>query len=117
MQNHLLQVLLFVAMDAPESLKAEAIQERKLELLKSIRTIRMKDALLGQFSARTFCRYCKETKNPGYLDDETVPKGSKVRESRNRRLNEKNNSVKSRLLTDARNSRLIFNRFASVRIV
>jgi len=77
-QNHLLQVLIFVAMDKPKANTTEDIQEKKLQLLKSIKTLKIDDVLLGQFTARKYCRFCKDVTNPGYLDDETVPKDSKV---------------------------------------
>lgn len=38
-QNHLLQVLCMVAMDAPKSLEADEIRDRKVDVLKSIRRI------------------------------------------------------------------------------
>eukprot|EP00465_Bigelowiella_longifila_P002982 CAMPEP_0185261996 /NCGR_PEP_ID=MMETSP1359-20130426/10256_1 /TAXON_ID=552665 /ORGANISM="Bigelowiella longifila, Strain CCMP242" /LENGTH=596 /DNA_ID=CAMNT_0027848801 /DNA_START=97 /DNA_END=1887 /DNA_ORIENTATION=+ len=78
MQNHLLQVLILVAMDKPKSLANDDVAEMKLDLLKAVKTLEMKDTILGQFSAKKYCSYCKETDNPGYLDDETVPNNSKV---------------------------------------
>eukprot|EP00466_Bigelowiella_natans_P013413 jgi/Bigna1/88602/estExt_fgenesh1_pg.C_340146 len=78
MQNHLLQVLILVGMDKPKSLANDDVAEKKLDLLKAVKTLEMKDTILGQFSAKKYCSYCKETDNPGYLDDETVPNDSKV---------------------------------------
>mmetsp|Transcript_40249 Transcript_40249/g.78359 ORF Transcript_40249/g.78359 Transcript_40249/m.78359 type:complete len:592 (-) Transcript_40249:134-1909(-) len=77
-QNHLLQVMIMIGMDKPKDLGNEATAEAKLNFLKAIKTIKMEDVILGQFTKRKFCHYCKETVNPGYLDDETVPKDSKV---------------------------------------
>eukprot|EP00471_Norrisiella_sphaerica_P003868 CAMPEP_0184478782 /NCGR_PEP_ID=MMETSP0113_2-20130426/711_1 /TAXON_ID=91329 /ORGANISM="Norrisiella sphaerica, Strain BC52" /LENGTH=589 /DNA_ID=CAMNT_0026856683 /DNA_START=14 /DNA_END=1783 /DNA_ORIENTATION=- len=76
MQNHLLQVLVLIGMEKPKSMSE--ISEAKLALLKSVKTIEMKDVLLGQFIAKKYCHYCKETENPGYREDPTVPNDSKV---------------------------------------
>eukprot|EP00472_Partenskyella_glossopodia_P014369 CAMPEP_0197542034 /NCGR_PEP_ID=MMETSP1318-20131121/67489_1 /TAXON_ID=552666 /ORGANISM="Partenskyella glossopodia, Strain RCC365" /LENGTH=592 /DNA_ID=CAMNT_0043101271 /DNA_START=21 /DNA_END=1799 /DNA_ORIENTATION=+ len=77
-QNHLLQVLIFIGMEKPKDMSAEATQEAKLNFLKAIKTVEMKDVILGQFTRRKYCKHCVDPENPGYLDDETVPKGSKV---------------------------------------
>mmetsp|Transcript_66644 Transcript_66644/g.117828 ORF Transcript_66644/g.117828 Transcript_66644/m.117828 type:complete len:547 (+) Transcript_66644:55-1695(+) len=68
MQNHLLQVLLWLAMEPPSRLNAEGIAAEKLKLLKSMHTLKMQDCFLGQYTA--------STSEPGYLDDSSVPSGS-----------------------------------------
>jgi glucose-6-phosphate 1-dehydrogenase len=77
MQNHLLQVLMFIAMDRPDSLSGEDIVKKKTELLKCIPVLKPDDCILGQFTSRIFTNYGKQVIEPGYLDDETVPKDSK----------------------------------------
>eukprot|EP00440_Ansanella_granifera_P017810 gb/GFBE01019343.1/.p1 GENE.gb/GFBE01019343.1/~~gb/GFBE01019343.1/.p1 ORF type:complete len:626 (+),score=167.72 gb/GFBE01019343.1/:1-1878(+) len=77
MQNHLLQVLLWFAMEPPGTLTSGCIQKEKVKLLKSIKTLSMEDCFLGQFTANTWYEGGVEHKEPGYLDDETVPAGSK----------------------------------------
>eukprot|EP00931_Biecheleriopsis_adriatica_P005318 TRINITY_DN106844_c0_g1_i1.p1 TRINITY_DN106844_c0_g1~~TRINITY_DN106844_c0_g1_i1.p1 ORF type:complete len:626 (+),score=141.04 TRINITY_DN106844_c0_g1_i1:108-1985(+) len=78
MQNHLLQVLLWFAIEPPSSLSREAIQAEKCKLLKSIKTLSMDDCFLGQFTSNSWTDADgTEHKEPGYLDDETVPAGSK----------------------------------------
>ncbi|WRT68484.1 glucose-6-phosphate dehydrogenase [Kwoniella shivajii] len=67
-QNHLLQTLSILAMERPVSFSAEDIRDEKVKVLRSIPAIAQKDVLLGQYVA--------EGDKPGYLDDETVPKGS-----------------------------------------
>lgn len=68
-QNHLLQVMALFAMEEPASLDAEDIRDEKVKVIKSIRPIDMANVVLGQY---------KENKEkPGYLDDETVPPGSR----------------------------------------
>ncbi|WWC71490.1 glucose-6-phosphate dehydrogenase [Kwoniella pini CBS 10737] len=67
-QNHLLQTLSILAMERPVSFSAEDIRDEKVKVLRSIPAIDQKDVLLGQYVA--------EGDKPGYLDDDTVPKGS-----------------------------------------
>jgi len=76
MQNHLLQVFLWLAMEPPTVLDVGHIAEKKVELLKSVRTLQMKDCFLGQFSANSWQFGGKAHTEPGYLDDPTVPAGS-----------------------------------------
>ncbi|KAG8982729.1 Glucose-6-phosphate 1-dehydrogenase, partial [Tulasnella sp. 427] len=67
-QNHLLQVLTVLTMERPVSFSAEDIRDEKVKVLRAIPPIERKDVLLGQ--------YVGANGNPGYLDDDTVPKGS-----------------------------------------
>eukprot|EP00931_Biecheleriopsis_adriatica_P102790 TRINITY_DN7771_c0_g1_i1.p1 TRINITY_DN7771_c0_g1~~TRINITY_DN7771_c0_g1_i1.p1 ORF type:complete len:660 (+),score=129.99 TRINITY_DN7771_c0_g1_i1:242-1981(+) len=77
MQNHLLQVFLWLAMEPPEVLDAEHIAKKKIELLRATRTLAMEDCFLGQFVAHSWKGIDgKAYKEPGYLDDSTVPAGS-----------------------------------------
>ncbi|KAL0087536.1 glucose-6-phosphate dehydrogenase [Phycomyces blakesleeanus] len=68
MQNHLLQLMSVLAMERPIRRDANAIRDEKVKLLRSVKPIKMEDCLLGQYTAAN--------DKPGYLDDETVPKGS-----------------------------------------
>lgn len=70
MQNHLLQILSVVAMEQPASLNAEDIRSEKVKVLHSIRPLKLEDVLLGQYTKSP------DGKEPGYLDDPTVPKNS-----------------------------------------
>ncbi len=49
MQNHLLQLLTLVAMEAPASLQAEDVRNEKVKVLKQIRPIAIEDCITGQF--------------------------------------------------------------------
>mmetsp|Transcript_119909 Transcript_119909/g.344533 ORF Transcript_119909/g.344533 Transcript_119909/m.344533 type:complete len:794 (-) Transcript_119909:91-2472(-) len=49
MQNHLMQVLTLVAMEAPASLEAEDVRDEKVKVLKQIRPIDPKDCVIGQY--------------------------------------------------------------------
>ncbi|GMH35965.1 hypothetical protein BSKO_03833 [Bryopsis sp. KO-2023] len=69
-QNHLLQVMALLAMEKPVSLHPDDIRDEKLRVLRSIPPIVPEETVLGQ--------YVSALDEPGYLDDETVPKGSKT---------------------------------------
>lgn len=70
MQNHLLQMLSIVAMEAPLSLSAEDVRDEKVRLLRAITPITVADTVIGQYTADP------NGKEPGYLDDPDVPKDS-----------------------------------------
>ena len=69
MQNHLLQAFTFASMEIPATMSADDILRTKVELLQAVETLRLDDAFLGQFTA--------SGNEPGYLDDPTVPAGSR----------------------------------------
>ena len=64
------QVLALVAMENPVSLGADDIRDEKVKVLRCIAPVKADDTVLGQ--------YISNGKDPGYLDDETTPKGSKT---------------------------------------
>jgi len=68
LQNHLLQVLSIVTMERPVSFSAEDIRDEKVKVLRAIPPIERSDTLFGQYVAANG--------NPGYLDDDTVPRDS-----------------------------------------
>ena len=70
-QNHLLQAFMFLAMEPPDDMSGPSIVAAKVELLRAVKTLHLRDAstFLGQYTA------CAGEK--GYLDDATVPAGSK----------------------------------------
>lgn len=67
-QNHLLQTLSILTMERPVSFSAEDVRDEKVKVLRAIPPIQQKDVLLGQ--------YVGANGKPGYLEDDTVPKGS-----------------------------------------
>merc|ERR1711953_1401415 len=77
MQNHLLQVLLWFAMEPPSTLTRTAVQREKCRLLRAVKTLSMEDVFLGQFGRNSWSEDGKVHEEPGYLDDSTVPEGSK----------------------------------------
>lgn len=48
-QNHLLQLLSLVAMEAPASFNADAIRNEKVKVLQSIRPLHLKESVLAQY--------------------------------------------------------------------
>jgi len=70
MQNHLLQIFSLVAMEPPVSLNAEDIRNEKVKVLRCVPPIIKEEIATGQYLADP------KGKEPGYLDDPTVPKGS-----------------------------------------
>ena len=70
-QNHLLQAFMLLAMEPPEDMSGPSIVAAKIQLLEAVQTLHLKDGstFLGQYTG------CNGEK--GYLDDPTVPAGSK----------------------------------------
>ena len=68
MQNHLLQMLSLVAMEAPVSLSAEDVRDEKVKLLRCIRPIVRDDLVIGQYAADP------KGSEGSYTEDPTVPK-------------------------------------------
>ncbi|XP_013794417.1 glucose-6-phosphate 1-dehydrogenase-like [Limulus polyphemus] len=75
MQNHLLQMLSLVAMEKPVSTVAEDIRDEKVKVLRCMPEVKLEDTVLGQYVGDPNGE--GEAKE-GYLDDPTVPKGSKT---------------------------------------
>lgn len=75
-QNHLLQILSLIAMEPPASKNSEDIRNEKVKVLKSIAEIKAEDVVLGQYEGNP--DGATEDEKLGYLDDPTVPKGSKT---------------------------------------
>jgi glucose-6-phosphate 1-dehydrogenase len=73
-QNHLLQVLSFVAMEPPDSLAPEAVRDRKAELLGAVRPFSEDDLVRGQYLAGVV----EGHEAPSYRDEERVAAESAV---------------------------------------
>ena len=75
-QNHLLQVLCMVAMEAPISLAAEEIRNRKVDVLRAIRRLKPEEvhqyAVRGQYNAG----WISGKKVPGYREEKGVADSS-----------------------------------------
>lgn len=70
MQNHLIQILALIGMEAPTTLSAEHVRDEKVKLLRSVTPLVLDDLVIGQYTAS------EDGKKAGYLDDEGVPKDS-----------------------------------------
>ncbi|CAB08746.2 glucose-6-phosphate 1-dehydrogenase Zwf1 [Schizosaccharomyces pombe] len=70
-QNHLVQILTLLTMETPTTFSADDLRDEKVKVLRRTRLGDLKDIVLGQYVKS------KDGKKPGYLDDETVPKGSR----------------------------------------
>jgi len=77
MQNHLLQVMIWFGMEPPDTLDRAEVAKTKVAFLKSIKTLGMNDCFLGQFGKNEWQVDGKPHVEHGYLDDATVPPGSK----------------------------------------
>ena len=64
------QILALLAMEQPVSLAADDIRDEKVKVLRSLAPVRADETVLGQYTAANG--------QPGYLDDPTVPKGSRT---------------------------------------
>jgi glucose-6-phosphate 1-dehydrogenase len=73
-QNHLLQVLAFVAMEPPASLAPEDVRDRKAELLAAVRPFSADELVRGQYTAGVV----EGDEVAGYRDEEHVAPGSTV---------------------------------------
>jgi glucose-6-phosphate 1-dehydrogenase len=73
-QNHLLQVLAFVAMERPDSLAPEDVRDRKAELLEAVRPFSADELVRGQYAAGVV----EGREVRGYREEELVAPESTV---------------------------------------
>ncbi len=71
-QNHLLQLLCLVAMDAPNSLDGEDLRDRKVMVLRGIRTMSEDEAAASSCRARYTAGQVDGRDVPSYVDEEGV---------------------------------------------
>jgi glucose-6-phosphate 1-dehydrogenase len=71
-QNHIMQLVAIMGMEAPSNFQAEMVRDEKVKLLRAVRPIHADDALShsvrGQYSAGTI----DDTPVPGYRDEKDV---------------------------------------------
>ena len=63
-------MLALIAMEKPVSNSADDIRDEKVKIIRCIPPVNPEEVVLGQYVAAKG--------KPGYLDDETVPKGSRT---------------------------------------
>lgn len=68
-QNHLFQVLSLITMDEPASMNANDIRTKKVEVLRHIKPVELKDVVVGQYTGSKM----HGVRVSGYLEDPTVP--------------------------------------------
>ncbi|KAF7256505.1 hypothetical protein EG68_06259 [Paragonimus skrjabini miyazakii] len=73
-QNHLMQLLSLVAMEQPNSLKADDIRDEKVKVLRFVEPVSLDDVVIGQYVADPAATHPPASLS--YTDDPTVPKGS-----------------------------------------
>lgn len=77
-QNHILQVLAMLTMEAPVTLNAAAIREAKLNVLRAIRPIRLAEAAAMTVRARYTAGKIDGKEVPGYLAEKGVTANSRT---------------------------------------
>ncbi|MEX0596964.1 MAG: glucose-6-phosphate dehydrogenase [Candidatus Paceibacterota bacterium] len=70
LQNHILQTLALITMEAPVTMEAEYIRDEKHKLIKCLKPITNQDVVLGQ--------YVSSKSYKGYLEEEGVKNNSKT---------------------------------------
>jgi glucose-6-phosphate 1-dehydrogenase len=78
-QNHILQVLTMLAMEAPVSLDSEAIRDAKLNVLRTLRPIKPAEARANTVRARYAAGVDTDGKPvPGYMDEQGIADNSRT---------------------------------------
>jgi len=75
-QNHLLQLLVILAMEPPASVDSDAVRDEKIKVLRALKPLvgleAVESTVRGQYKAGAYA----DGAVPGYLDNETVPSDS-----------------------------------------
>lgn len=77
-QNHLLQLLCIVAMEAPISLDPDDVRDEKLKVLRSLRKFELADVLRDTVRGQYTAGVVDGAQVKGYLDEADVPAGSQT---------------------------------------
>ncbi len=75
-QNHILQLLCMVAMEAPASLDADAVRDEKLKVLRSLKPIHQNNAILHSVRGQYRAGASEGAPARGYLEDLGKPTSS-----------------------------------------
>ena len=68
-QNHLLQLLCFVAMEPPHTIEADAVRDEKLKVLRSLRPLEGETALAATVRGQYRAGICGSRSVPGYAEE------------------------------------------------
>jgi glucose-6-phosphate 1-dehydrogenase len=74
--NHLLQLVTLTAMEAPYAFNAESVRDEKMKILKSLRPLKDKIALLNTVRGQYTDTKIEGKLIPGYLKEDRVPRNS-----------------------------------------
>jgi glucose-6-phosphate 1-dehydrogenase len=74
LQNHMLQVLSFLAMEPPRSLDPEAIRDETMKVLSAVRPLKPEEVVRGRYAAGVI----DGEQVPGYREEEDVAPDSEV---------------------------------------
>lgn len=78
LQNHLLQVASFVAMEPPSSMDADAIRNETLKVLQSLKPLRNEDVANHVIRGQYVGAHVRGIWLPGYREEEGVPSDSRT---------------------------------------
>jgi glucose-6-phosphate 1-dehydrogenase len=71
-QNHLMQLLCLIAMEAPTSLQADAVRDRKIDVLRSVKILREDEMLANSVAAQYTAGKSNGTALKGYREEDGV---------------------------------------------
>ena len=75
-QNHLLQLLVIIAMEPPVNISPDAVRDEKIKVLRALRPMTgvdvMENSVRGQYKAGAY----RDGPVPGYLDNDDIPQRS-----------------------------------------
>lgn len=75
-QNHLLQLLVIIAMEPPVSIDADAVRDEKIKVLRALKPLHGVEAIRNSVRGRYTAGAYSSGPVPGYLDNETIPDDS-----------------------------------------
>ncbi len=71
-QNHMLQLLMLTAMESPVAFNADAVRDEKVKVLRALRPMKAKDAIINTFRAQYTSGSIEGERVPGYKDENGV---------------------------------------------
>lgn len=75
-QNHLLQLLVIIAMEPPVSLDPDAVRDEKIKVLRALKPLKGIDAIENSVRGRYKAGAYSDGPVPGYMDGEDIPDDS-----------------------------------------
>jgi len=75
-QNHLLQLLVIIAMEPPVSIDADAVRDEKIKVLRALKPLKGVDAIRNSVRGRYTAGAYSSGPVPGYLDNDDIPDDS-----------------------------------------